>query len=257
MLCISVVEPPKVTLSGSGSDVVYTLTCTVALPTGVQLYNSVPPNIQWLGPDILTPMEHSQSRSGIYVSNVTLDPHNETHLGQYSCRASYSLGNISSEVVTDKKTVIVIVKQGTIISVISELSNLIVHVYLMSVTFLSHAALSAPGVSVRAKGSAVAGSNYSLFCDVTIPPFSGTVTINVSEPYIEWTRSFGEIQSGVIGKDQLSFSPLTIDDEGIYTCTAHYFVNEMSSPAARSFHNVFISKYIHMHVCFYMPDCCA
>ena len=250
MLCISVVEPPKVTLSGSGSDVVYTLTCTVALPTGVQLDNSVPPNVQWLGPDmtILTPMEYSQSSSGIYVSNVTLNPLNETHSGQYSCRASYSLGNISSEVVTDKKTVIVIVKRGMVISVISELSNLFVHVYLMSVTFLSHAALSAPGVTVRDEGSAVAGSNYSLFCEVTIPPFSDT--ISVSKPYIEWTLPFGEIKSGIIDKNQLSFSPLTIDDEGVYTCTAHYFVNGISSPAASSFYNVFISKYMHMQVCY-------
>ena len=129
LLCISVVEPPKVTLSGFGSNVAYTLTCTVTLPTGVQLDNSVPPNVQWLGPD-MTILTHSQSSSGIYVSNVTLNPLIETHLGQYSCRASYSLGNISSEVVTDKKTVIVIVKKGAVISVISELSNLIVHVYL-------------------------------------------------------------------------------------------------------------------------------
>ena len=65
------------------------------------------------------------------------------------------------------------------------------------------------------------------------------------------------IQSGVMEEDQLSFSSLTIDDEGIYTCTAHYFVNGISSPAASSFYNVFISKYIHMHVCIDMPDCCA
>ena len=105
---------------------------------------------------------------------------------------------------------------------------------------------------MRDEGSAVAGSNYVLFCEVTIPPFSDT--INVSEPYIEWTLPFGEIQSGVIGKEQLSFSPLTIDDEGIYTCTARYFVNGISSPAASSFYNVFISKYMHMHVRFYMPN---
>ena len=66
-----------------------------------------------------------------------------------------------------------------------------------------------------------------------------------------------DIQSGVMEEDQLSFSPLTIDDEGIYTCTAHYFVNGILSPAASSFYNVFISKYMHMHVCFYMPDFCT
>ena len=122
----------------------------------------------------------------------------------------------------------------------------------MSVTFLSHAAFSAPGVTVRDEGSAVAGSDYSLFCEVTIPTFSDT--INVSEAFVTWTHPSGEIQSGVIGKYQLSFSPLTIDDEGIYTCTAYYFVNGISSPAASSFYNVFIRKYIHAHVCFCMPD---
>ena len=79
----AVVEPPQVTLSGSGSRVAgtsYTLTCTVTPPTGVQFDSSFPPNIQWLGPDttLLTPTNPSQISSGVYVSNITLNPLQET-----------------------------------------------------------------------------------------------------------------------------------------------------------------------------------
>ena len=111
----AVVEPPEVTLSGSGSRVTgtsYTLTCTVTPPTGVQLDSSFPPNAQWLGPDttILTPTAPSQISSGVYVSTITLNPLQETHSGQYSCSASYSLGGISSEVVTDETSITVTCK---------------------------------------------------------------------------------------------------------------------------------------------------
>ena len=106
----TVVEPPEVTLSGSGSRVAgtsYTLTCTVTPPTGVQLDDSVPPNVQWLWPDttVLTPMKPSQISSDVYVSNITLNPLQETHSGQYSCSASYSLGGVSSEVVTEEMNI--------------------------------------------------------------------------------------------------------------------------------------------------------
>ena len=104
----TVVEPPEVTLSGSGSRVAgtsYTLTCTVTPPTGVQF--SDPPNVQWLWPDtrLLTPMNPSQISSDVYVSNITLNPLQETHSGQYSCSASYSLGGVSSEVVTEEMNI--------------------------------------------------------------------------------------------------------------------------------------------------------
>ena len=109
----AVVEPPEVTLSGSGSRVAgtsYTLTCTVTPPTGVQFDSSFPPNVQWSGPDttILTPTNPSQISSGVYVSNIALNPLQETNSGQYSCSASYSLGGILSEVVTEDMTITVI-----------------------------------------------------------------------------------------------------------------------------------------------------
>ena len=111
----AVVEPPEVTLSGSGSRVAgtsYTLTCTVTPPTGVQFDSSFPPNIQWSEPDttILTPTGPSQISGGVYISNVTLNPLQETHSGHYSCRASYRLGGISSEVVVDEMSISVTCK---------------------------------------------------------------------------------------------------------------------------------------------------
>ena len=122
-LCVytTVVEPPEVTLSGSGSRVAgtsYTLTCTVTPPTGVQFDSSFPPNIQWLGPDTthLTPTVSSQMSSGVYISNITLNPLQETHSGQYSCRASYHLGSISSKVVTDEMNITVICERLCLVS---------------------------------------------------------------------------------------------------------------------------------------------
>ena len=111
----AVVEPPEVTLSGSGSRVAgtsYTLTCTVTPPTGVQFDSSVPPDIQWSWPNtvILIPTNPSHISSGAYVSTITLNPLQETHSGQYSCRASYSLGDISSEAVTDEMSITVTCK---------------------------------------------------------------------------------------------------------------------------------------------------
>ena len=111
----TVVEAPEVTLSGSGSRVAgtsYTLTCTVTPPTGVQFDSSFPPNVQWSGFDTihLTPTNPSQISGGAYVSTVTLNPLQETHSGQYSCRANYSLGGISSEVVADQTSITVTCK---------------------------------------------------------------------------------------------------------------------------------------------------
>ena len=113
LLSVAVVESPQVRLLGSGSSVTgtsYSLFCVVTLPSGVNLDDTVPPNIQWLGPDTttLTPTEPSRSSSSVYFSTVTLNPLQETHTGQYSCSASYSLGGITSEVVTDKMNITVI-----------------------------------------------------------------------------------------------------------------------------------------------------
>ena len=106
---------------------------------------------------------------------------------------------------------------------------------------LSHAALPAPGVSVRDEGSAVAGSNYSLFCEVTIPPPLRDIN-TVSSPSIIWTYSSGDVQHSIGNSVQLQFSPLTIDDEGTYNCTAYYFVGGVSSPASSDFHLLSVSK---------------
>ena len=118
------------------AGITYTLTCTVTLPSGVQFNASVPPTIQWPELNTTSPII-SHSRNGTFVQIITLSPLHETHSGQYSCRTSYSLGGIISEVVTDEMNLTVI-------------SELLVHnddIYL-SYIFLSHAALPAPDVSV-------------------------------------------------------------------------------------------------------------
>ena len=114
----------------------------------------------------------------------------------------------------------------------------------MSVTFLSHAALPAPGVSVRDEGSAVAGSNYSLICDVTIPPFSDTIIVSV--PFVTWTYPSGETQHTIWYSVQLSFTPLTSDDDGVYTCTAYYLVKGIVSSQANSDYHITFSKSVSL-----------
>ena len=110
----------------------------------------------------------------------------------------------------------------------------------MPVTFLSQTAPPAPGVSIRDEGSAVAGSDYSLFCEVTIPPFSDTITVSLT--FVTWTYPSEETQHTFGGSVQLAFTPLTIDDEGVYTCTAYYRVNGISSPQGSDSHEVSVSK---------------
>ena len=110
---------------------------------------------------------------------------------------------------------------------------------LMSV--MSHAALPAPGVSVRDEGSAVAGSNYSLFCEVTIPPLLSDM-ITVPSSSVTWTHPSGEVQHAFGNSVQLIFSPLTINDEGTYNCTAYYHVGGVPSLSTSVFHHVSVGK---------------
>ena len=69
---------------------------------------------------------------------------------------------------------------------------------------------------MRDEGSAVAGSDYTLICEITIPTFSHTIT--VSMPFVTWTYPSGEMQHTFGNSVQLVFSPLTSDDDGVYTC---------------------------------------
>ena len=117
---------------------------------------------------------------------------------------------------------------------------------------LSHAALTAPVVSVGHSGSAVNGStDYVLFCTLTIPPLTGIIfTLRVN---ILWRYPSGSVQDFLVteiptdGDDlkffsRLSLSPLTHHDEGDYTCTAYYTVLEARSPMADQTYQVKISE---------------
>ena len=109
---------------------------------------------------------------------------------------------------------------------------------LMSV--ISHAALPAPGVSVRDEGSAVAGFYYTLICEVTIPPFSDTITVSV--PVVTWTYTSVGTQRTFGNSIRLTFTPVNSDDEGVYTCTAHYLADGIASPQGNDSHEVSVSK---------------
>ena len=117
---------------------------------------------------------------------------------------------------------------------------------------LSHAALTAPVVSMGHSGSAVNGStDYVLFCTLTIPPLTGIIfTLRVN---ILWRYPSGKVQNfprteiPTDGDDlkfysRLSLSPLTHDDEGDYTCTAYYTVVGVRSPMTDQTYQVMISE---------------
>ena len=91
---------------------------------------------------------------------------------------------------------------------------------------------------MRDEGSAVVGSNYSLFCEVTIPPPLSDIS-SVSSPSVTWTYPSGETLENSV---QLIFSPLTINDEGTYNCTAYYFVGGVLSPTSSDFRFLLVSK---------------
>ena len=102
----TVVAPPAVVVSGEGSGVAgtsYTLSCRVSLPSGVEPDSL---DIQWLGPS--TP-ESVMISTGVYTSNVTLDPLPPTTTDS-TCRASYTINGVSSGVVQESLTINVVSK---------------------------------------------------------------------------------------------------------------------------------------------------
>ena len=117
---------------------------------------------------------------------------------------------------------------------------------------LSHAAPTAPVVSVGYSGSALVGStDYVLFCNITIPQSTGTIALLIVRG--AWRYPSGRVQDLFVtetptdGDDlkffsRLSLSPLTHDDEGDYTCTAYYTVLEARSPMADQTYQVKISE---------------
>ena len=92
---------------------------------------------------------------------------------------------------------------------------------------------------MRDEGSAVAGSNYSLFCEVTIPPFSDMST---EPPYVIFTYPSREVQHAFGNSVQLVIYPLTVNDEGTYNCTAYYHVGRVPSLSTSVFHHVSVGK---------------
>ena len=117
---------------------------------------------------------------------------------------------------------------------------------------LSHAALTAPVVSVGYSGSAVVGStDYVLFCNITIPLSTGTISLLIVSG--AWRYPSGSVQDLLVteiptdGDDlkffsRLSLSPLTHHDAGDCTCTVYYTVLEARSPMTDQTYQVKISE---------------
>ena len=104
---------------------------------------------------------------------------------------------------------------------------------------------------MRDEGSTVTGLNYTLICEITIPPFNDT--ISVSEAFVTWTYPSGEIQRTFGNSVRLTFAPVTSDDDSVYTCTAHYLADGIASPQASYSHEFSVSK--SLCFCIYTEIC--
>ena len=91
-----IAESPEVVVSGEGSGVAgtsYTLTCTVSLPSGVAMPDSI--DIQWLG---LSSPQHEMISPGVYTATLDIMLQNTS---RYTCTASYTVNRVSSKLVQD------------------------------------------------------------------------------------------------------------------------------------------------------------
>ena len=241
-----------VSVSGEGSRVVgasYSLTCTVRLPPGI----FQAPNIQWKRPSMpFTRTFITAINSEGYLATLHLPSLQSSDAGEYLCQASYSLGGYTSPLVNDSfilnvicklmfffnKTALIATDPTAPITTVT--TNTTVST---PATVPTEPVMSEVAVSVRSEGSAVAGStDYSLVCDITIPSLSDT------PPSVTWTLSSHTTQTrsavasgGQSYVSRLPLTPLTLDDEGDYTCTAEYTENGDTYSASDTY-NVTVGK---------------
>lgn len=110
--------------------------------------------------------------------------------------------------------------------------------------------------AVRAEGSPVAGSNYSLICSITIPDFDSNTKVAVTVLWEDPSQK-SIVKNGTLTDNsnvfhsRLSLDPLTFNREGVYACIASYTVNEQQSPTDKRYYYVAISELrIYTHASF-------
>ena len=95
--------------------------------------------------------------------------------------------------------------------------------------YISCPVLDPPSLAVIALGSAVAGSSFTLTCNVTLPTgVSETPIVQWEGPGLSTTGSVWG--SGSTYTSQQTLDPLTLSQAGDYTCTATYTENGETSP---------------------------
>ena len=104
----------------------------------------------------------------------------------------------------------------------------------------------------------LAGSRYVLICKITLP--TGVTVSGI--PRVQWRRPSGGSATGntfLAGDSfyisQLIFDPLTLSDEGDYTCTATYSLGGDTSPSGMdTFSLSVMSKYLNSIIYMYIHD---
>ena len=78
---------------------------------------------------------------------------------------------------------------------------------------------TAPTLSalIRTNGTLLEGQSYSLTCELR-----GAALLAITSPRFRWDEVGGA--EGILRAATLTFNPLSLDNEGIYTCT-HSFVS--------------------------------
>ena len=185
----------------------YTLSCRVSLPSGVEPDSL---DIQWLG---LSTPEPVMISTGVYISNVTLDPLPPTTT-DYTCRANYTINEVPSGVVEESLTINIVSK-----SAIFQCQRLWYNVCYIVTT----------GISVFLTGtiSREIGVPFTLACTVTLSHRirDSSVSIQWQGPSTDKQTTVDRFSDNTLLIHELTLGPLTLAHGGDYTCTAVYTVD--------------------------------
>ena len=206
-----------VVVSGEGSGVVgtsYILSCSVSLPSGVEPDSL---DIQWLG---LSTPEPVMISTGVYISNVTLDPLLPTTT-DYTCRASYTENGVSSGVAEESLTINVVSKSASFQC--QKLCGNVCYTVLIDIDVFLTGTISRE----------IIGVPFTLICTVTLSHRArdSSVSIQWQGPSTDEQTTVESVSDDEGVVNELILDPLTLAHGGDYTCIAVYTVDGHTATA--------------------------